>query len=357
MKAEKQIAVILLSESHIETIEDVKPYVRRCFVESHRSGLLKPFFSLRAFYLAYKHKKKLEQLLSMQQDITVADEEERFIEALKEKLKTSVYRYQFFIAKKEQPPFIEQVVETVRASRPDEIIMLPLFPHYSKTNAERFFEKWRKQAKKRDLHVPTKYVCCYATDSDYIEAHIRSMFDIFSHALEEGTPRILFCAESPIHVKKSESDPYFWQIEQTAHAIVKELAVKELDYRICFFSLFGNHMTIQPSIEEEIKRAAIEKRVVIVVPLSHVMENIKTQALLDQRCRKLAEKEGITKYHRVPTLSTEPHFIEAITNAIKHIAEEEFHSADSHVANSQGKRICPKRQKACLAPIKKISSS
>jgi ferrochelatase len=107
-------------------------------------------------------------------------------------------------------------------------------------------------------------------------------------------------------------DPYQTQVEQTAASVVAALARPELDWRVCYQSRVGPLEWIGPGTDEEIKQAGKDGIPLVVAPISFVSEHSETLVELDLDYRRLAELAGVPAYHRVPTVSVEPSFIESL---------------------------------------------
>lgn len=220
--------------------------------------------------------------------------------------------FNVFVCMRHWHPMSGIVAKKVKAYEPDHILLLPLYPQYSTTTTGSSFTAWDKACKKIALDVPTTRICCYPIDLNFIAAHVRLIKDSYWKAAEQGKPRILFSAHGLPEKTIAAGDPYQWQVERTVAAIVQVLAIDDLDYTICYQSRVGPMKWIGPSTRDEILRAGKEKMPLCVVPVSFVSEHSETLVELDSDYRKLAEKEGVPNYSRVPALGTEKMFIEAL---------------------------------------------
>ena len=54
--------------------------------------------------------------------------------------------------------------------RPDEVVLLPLYPQYSGTTTGSSLTVWREAAARAGLVAQTSTVCCYPTDAGYVAA-------------------------------------------------------------------------------------------------------------------------------------------------------------------------------------------
>ena len=79
-----------------------------------------------------------------------------------------------------------------------------------------------------------------------------------------------------------------------------------------------------------------------MVPHSFVSEHAETLVELDIDYRLLAETSGVPVYVRVPTVATDPLFIDALSDIVAH------HVADKVLVSSAcGARVCPAEFTRC----------
>ena len=136
-------------------------------------------------------------------------------------------------------------------------------------------------------------------------------------ARKYGVPRILFTAHGLPEKTIRGGDPYQSQVEETVRALVEKMRLSEEDLVLCYQSRVGPLKWIGPSLEEEIKRAASEKRPLVVVPISFVSEHSETLVELDITLRDLALSLGCPAYARVPTVQTHPAFIGGVVELVR----------------------------------------
>jgi len=132
-----------------------------------------------------------------------------------------------------------------------------------------------------------------------------------------GPPRLLLTAHSmPKNIVRS-GDPYQGQIESTAAAVISALDRPGLDWCLCYQSRVGPLEWVGPATDDEIHRAGSDGVPVVVAPISFVSEHSETLVELDLDYRRLAEASGVPGYHRVPTVGTQPSFIQALAGLVR----------------------------------------
>lgn len=213
-------------------------------------------------------------------------------------------------------PMTDEAVRNVKAFDPDRIVLVPLYPQYSTTTSASSIQAWMQAAKRAGLTAQTDIVCCYPQNSGYIEASanlLRAALKAWSAGVP---PRVLFSAHGLPERVVEGGDPYQWQVEQSAEAIVKALGVPDLDWAVCYQSRVGPLKWIGPATEDEIRRAAQDACGIILYPLAFVSEHSETLVELDIEYKELADEVGIAAYERVPTVQCGPAFIAGLADLV-----------------------------------------
>lgn len=236
-----------------------------------------------------------------------------------------------FIAMRYWQPFAASVVADVKAWRPDRVVLLPLYPQFSTTTSASSLKQWHEVARAAGLDVPAHTLCCWPDEPGFIAAQA----DLIRQSLArvpQGA-RILFSAHGLPKKIVQAGDPYQWQVERTASALITALGAH--DHVICYQSRVGPLEWIGPSTEDEIARAGREKKPVVVVPLAFVSEHSETLVELDIEYREKAHEAGVPHYERVPTVTTHPAFITGLGALVRWATERDG------VTSATGQRICP----------------
>lgn len=252
--------------------------------------------------------------------------------------------YRVFIAMRYWHPFSNEAAAAVKAYAPDRIVLLPLYPQFSATTSGSSLADWTDAARAAALEKPTRAVCCYPTAPGFITAVANRLAAALEMVKQEGlaTPRVLFSAHGLPKRLVEAGDPYQWQVERTVAAVVARLNVHGLEHVICYQSRVGPLEWIGPSTDDEIRRCGHLKRPCIVVPVAFVSEHSETLVELDLEYRKHADESGVPRYVRVPTVSTDPAFVEALAVLVR--AAE---AGNKPVTPGPGETACPERSGRC----------
>ena len=315
----KKTAVILFNLGGPDRLEAVQPFLFNLF--SDPAILQVPGF-LRKF-LARRISTKREKIA---QDIyrkigghsPILRNTQLQAKALTEVLNTdATHSYKCFIAMRYWHPFVEEILADVRDFAPDEVVLLPLYPQHSTTTTRSSFSSWRKAARDAEWDIPTQTICCYPTEPGFIEALAEATRATYVQAQQHGKPRILFTAHGLPEKIIRAGDPYQRHCEKTVAALVKILALPELDYILCYQSRVGPLKWIGPSTDDEIRRAGHDKVPVVISPVAFVSEHSETLVEIDMEYRHLAAESGVPFFAYAGTVGTAPKFIEGLAALVR----------------------------------------
>lgn len=250
-----------------------------------------------------------------------------------------------FIAMRYWHPFSDETARVVRDFRPDQIVLLPLYPQYSTTTTGSSLTAWREAAARVGLVAETVALCCYPTDDAYARATAVGVANAYATARDQLPSgcrlRVLFSAHGLPEVIVAGGDPYRFQVETTVAAVLAAWGTA-VDYAICYQSRATPQRWIGPSTEAEIERAAHDKVALLVVPIAFVSEHSETLVELDVEYRDLAGRIGVPGYFRVPTQNADPGFIAALAGLVRR-AQVQGRGLCSH----RGGGLCPAEHTGC----------
>lgn len=223
-----------------------------------------------------------------------------------------------FVAMRYWHPFAAETAARVKAFSPDRIVLLPLYPQFSTTTTGSSLRGWSAAAEKAGLDVATQTVCCYFTEPGFIgtiAARVRTSLE----SLAERKPRILFTAHGLPEKIIAAGDPYQWQVEQTAEALVAAIDRPDLDWTVCYQSRVGPLEWIKPYTSDILEEAGRDGRPVVVVPIGFTSEHSETLVELDIEYRELAESAGVPHYDRIDTVGDSAKFIEGLADVVRRV--------------------------------------
>ncbi|MFE0758420.1 ferrochelatase [Inquilinus sp. NPDC058860] len=221
-----------------------------------------------------------------------------------------------FVAMRYWHPFAAETAAAVRAWRPDEVVLLPLYPQYSTTTTRSALTDWARAAGEAGLAVPTRTLDAAPTDPGFIAAQA----DLIGRAWPAtgGPYRLLFTAHGlPLPIVQA-GDPYPDHVRASAEAVVAALGIPGLDWRIAFQSRVTPQQWLKPDTEEEVRQAGRDGVGLVLVPIAFVSEHSETLVELDIEYRAAAEASGVAPFIRVPTVGVHPAYVAGLAAQVRH---------------------------------------
>ena len=229
--------------------------------------------------------------------------------------------YKCFIVMRCWHPRANTVVKEVRNFKPDEVVLLPLYPQFSAATSGSSIKEWHDECKKNDYNVNTSTICCYPTETNFINAHINEIKDKIKNF--DGY-KLIFSSHGLPEKNIKNGDPYQWQVEQSVKKIVEQMNIKGLDWILSYQSRVGPLKWIGPSTEDVIVENSKNGKKIVLVPIAFVSEHSETLVELDIEYKELADKNGCVEYIRIPALGINSNFISALSNLIINKKNNQF---------------------------------
>jgi ferrochelatase len=219
-----------------------------------------------------------------------------------------------FVAMRYWHPFTSEAIEQLRAAHCDEVVLLPLYPHYSSTTTGSSLNEWRRR-----FHddVPVHSVEPFYQHPLYLKALAEKVNEALARFSNPSQPELVFSAHSVPLAVIEKGDPYQRQIAETVALLMKHGGWRN-HHRLCYQSKVGASKWLQPSLHKTLRDLRIENfREVCVVPISFVSDHVETLGEIDHEARKEAYGLGITKFEMTEGLNNSPTFIAALADLVK----------------------------------------
>ena len=335
-------AIILFNLGGPDKIENVEPFLFNLFndpaILNLPTFLRYPLAKLISNRRAPVAKKIYEELGGASPILKLTKEQSDALEKKLNQTKTED-EYKCFIVMRCWHPRAKNVIKEVQLFKPEEIILMPLYPQYSAATSGSSINEWKDICKKNNYNVKTSAICCYPTDQNFINAHTK---EIVKKIKDLKNFKLIYSAHGLPEKNIKKGDPYQWQVEQSVNKIVQKLDDKGLDWILSYQSRVGPLKWIGPSTEEVIiENSKIEKHIVLV-PIAFVSEHSETLVELDIEYKQLADANGCKNYTRVPALGINEDFIKAMSELI--IKKDEYKFNENLYPP---KTQCPSNFKKC----------
>ena len=320
-----KIGVVLLNLGGPDSIQAVKPFLFNLFSDREIIRLGPPFLQKPiAWFISSIRSKKTKQMYSQIGgkspifDITTA-QAAALEKALNEPSAVSrqpLRSFKVYIGMRYWRPFIKDTVDKIIQDGVKHLIVLSLYPHYSKATTGSSVSEFRKYITGRDISV--HYIEQWYDFPPYID----SLAELIADGINEFKGRdidILYSAHSLPESFIKEGDPYLDHIKATITAVNSSLATRHSilsSWHLAFQSKTGPVKWLEPTTGETIKKLANEGcKDLFVVPISFVSDHIETLYEIDILYRNIAEGYGIN-LRRCKALNTFEKFILAMKQLI-----------------------------------------
>jgi ferrochelatase len=219
-------------------------------------------------------------------------------------------------------PLTEAAAATLRQSNLlDEIILLPLYPHFSYATTLSSLKEWRRVWREPESGPPQKTISQFYNHPLYIRALVQRIGSMLRQFADSSRIHLIFSAHGlPMSLVK-KGDPYPKQIEETVR-LTCELGAQEYagwprTHLLCYQSRVGPAKWLQPPFTATIERLGHEGvKEMLVVPISFVTEHIETLHEINIEGRADAERFGVERFRMMPAVGDSPLFIAALRDLV-----------------------------------------
>ena len=238
-------------------------------------------------------------------------------------------------------PLTSEAVDALRKSGPlDEIVLLPLYPHYSYATTLSSLKEWRRVYGEPDGGPPVRTIDQFHDHPLYIWALVQRIGSMLRQFADSSKIHLIFSAHGlPMSLVK-KGDPYPEQIGETVR-MVCELGAKELSgwprtHLLCYQSRVGPSKWLEPPLTETLERLGHDGvKEMLVAPISFVTEHIETLHEINIEAREQAEKSGVEKFRMMPAVGDSPLFIAALRDLVLQAVGIEAASPSASLASAQ----------------------
>jgi protoporphyrin/coproporphyrin ferrochelatase len=235
-------------------------------------------------------------------------------------------------------PLTSEAVEALREAGPlDEIVLLPLYPHYSYATTVSSLKEWRRVYGKPDGGPPERAIDHFYDHPLYIQALVERIGSMLRQFPDSSRIHLIFSAHGlPMSLVK-KGDPYPTQVAATVRAVcelgAKQYASWPRTHLLCYQSRVGPAKWLQPALTETIERLGYEGvKEMLVVPISFVTEHIETLHEINIEAREEAKKFGIETFRMMPAVGDSPLFIAALKDLVLRAVSVEAGDASARLS-------------------------
>jgi ferrochelatase len=321
MTSKEKIAVVLFQLGGPDSLEAVEPFLYNLFCDPDiinfpgaflaRKALAK-FIASRRGPIAAGHYKEIGGKSPIR-ELTQAQ-----ANALERELNKQ-FPAEVFVAMRYWHPLSEEVLASLQKGNYSKIILIPLYPQFSKATTISSFKEWNRLCKLLGYtDIASASVCCYYNHPLYIEAivdNINSVYTKFSHLNPQDIDLVFSAHGIPVSLLR-EGDPYQRHIEETVR-LVCEQGKWASPHLLCYQSKIGPSEWLKPSLNTTLEALAQKGRKhLLIIPVAFVTEHIETLHEINMEAREEAEHLGIVQFEMMPALNDSPKFIQCLVDLV-----------------------------------------
>src|SRR6202041_1505632 len=208
-------------------------------------------------------------------------------------------------------PDTQEAIEALERVPYDELILLPLYPHYSFATPGSSLKEWNRNYTAK---VPVHLIDHFFDHPDYIAGIVERINSVLQQLPNPEEVHLVFSAHGLPMTLVEKGDPYPQHIE-TSVRLVRELGSWSNPHVLCYQSRVGPQKWLTPSLTGTIERMAREgQRRMLVIPIAFLTEHIETLHEINIEAREQAESLGIEEFHMMPALNDSPLLIRALAD-------------------------------------------
>lgn len=227
--------------------------------------------------------------------------------------------YRCFVAMRYWKPFTDEALAAIRAEDINKIIVLPLYPHYSRATSGSSLNELQRCLELSGNNFSLKYIQHFFDHPLYIQALVDRINTALGSFTERSGVQLLFSAHGLPQSFIDSGDPYLEHIQATVRQVMRSFG--DITHHLAFQSRAGPVKWLEPSTEDTItKLAASGCKQLLVVPLSFVSDHIETLYEIDIQYRQEAQALGIHDFRRIESLNASPLFIECLAELVRNAA-------------------------------------
>jgi ferrochelatase len=206
-------------------------------------------------------------------------------------------------------PRAEDVMDEILSFDPDKLVVVSLYPHYSKAVGGSSLGEIREIVGRRCPGLPVRYVEEFHSHPLFIRAHASRIAAALAEFPSEGRDTcVLFSAHNLPEKLIRQGDPYLDQVHGTIKALLPGIGARP--WKLAFQSRSGPVRWLEPETLDTLRELAAEgRREVLFVPLSFVCDQIETLYEIDGFYTEEAGRLGIAAFRRTPSFNEAGDFI------------------------------------------------
>ena len=203
-------------------------------------------------------------------------------------------RWRVYIGMKHWHPYIAEAIENIAADGVEELVALPLAPHYSRMSIAGYEKLVESALEKRDSRPPTRFIQSWRSNPNFIEFIARRVRDgLNKFDADPSEVEVMFTAHSLPARILDYGDPYPTELMESAEAVAQAAHVQRWRFAYQSAGMTGIPW-LGPDILDAIEEIANEGgKNILVVPFGFVCDHLEILFDIDIEAIEKAEELGV----------------------------------------------------------------
>jgi protoporphyrin/coproporphyrin ferrochelatase len=329
VSTKKRVGIVLFQLGGPDSLDAVEPFLRNLFLDPDIIPL-GPLNFIRGPLAGYIAKKRTPAvagryaMIGKRSPIGILTERQRIrlvraLELYIEPVAVTAMRYW-------KPMTADAVATLKNAGRLDELVLLPLYPHYSYATTLSSLKEWRRVYGEPVDTLPERTIEAFYDHPQYIEALVTNIGKCLRQFADASKVHLLFSAHGLPMSLVEKGDPYPKHVAETIRLVCEQGAARfpnwPKTHMLCYQSKVGPAKWLEPSFLGTLEKLGHEGvREAMIVPISFVTEHIETLHEINIDGRADAKKWGIERFRMMPAVGDSPPFIAALKDLVLRAVE------------------------------------
>ena len=194
------------------------------------------------------------------------------------------------------PPFATDILKELQNKNYQELILVPMYPHYSTTTTKSSVDDIINSCKKLNYNPDIKVINSYYDNKEYITIQTQLIIEALKNKNPSNIDLIISAHGLPLSIVQ-KGDPYQQQIEANFNLLKERLQTEGINFKnitLAYQSKVGKGKWLEPNLSELLKK--IKNKNILIFPIAFTIDNSETIFELDIEHREIAKELNYNSY-------------------------------------------------------------
>ena len=223
--------------------------------------------------------------------------------------------WRVYVGMKHWRPYIAEAVDRVVADGVDELVALPMAPHYSRMSTAGYRDALERSLKREASAPPVRFIESWHANPLFRAFIVSRIQESLRRFDTPSDAEVLFTAHSLPARTVNEGDPYLQELAESAASVAAAVGLGSWRFAYQSAAKTGTPW-LRPDILESIEQTAGEgAKAMLVVPFGFVCDHLEILFDIDIAAMRTAERLGV-RLARIEMPNDSPDFVEALFDIV-----------------------------------------